>query len=49
MPQFEPVGFVRSNRTELSAGHWANAESRIELAPQYVKGLAGLSEFRMWW
>jgi tRNA-Thr(GGU) m(6)t(6)A37 methyltransferase TsaA len=45
MPQFEPVGYVRSDRTEMSAGHWANVESRIELDPQYIKGLAGLSEF----
>lgn len=45
MAQFEPVGIVSSDRTEMSAGHWANVESRIELDPQYVKGLAGLSEF----
>jgi tRNA-Thr(GGU) m(6)t(6)A37 methyltransferase TsaA len=45
MPHFEPVGVVRSDRTEMSAGHWANVESRIELDPLYVKGLAGLSEF----
>jgi tRNA-Thr(GGU) m(6)t(6)A37 methyltransferase TsaA len=45
MAQFEPVGFVRSDRTEMSAGHWANVESRIELEPLYAKGLAGLDEF----
>jgi len=45
MAQFEPVGIVRSDRTEMSAGHWANVESRIEIDPLYVKGLAGLSEF----
>ena len=45
MAQFEPVGIVRSDRVEMSAGHWANVESRIEIDPLYVKGLAGLSEF----
>lgn len=45
MAQFEPIGTVRSDRTEMSAGHWANVESRIELDPVYVKGLAGLGEF----
>lgn len=45
MAHFEPVGHVRSARTEMSAGHWAKVESRIELDPQYAKGLAGLSEF----
>lgn len=45
MAQFEPVGHVRSNRTEMSAGHWADVESRIELDPLYAKGLAGLGEF----
>ena len=45
MAQFESIGVVHSDRTEMSAGHWANVESRIELDPLYVKGLAGLSEF----
>jgi len=45
MAQFEPVGYVRSDRTEMSAGHWAKVESRIELVPLYAKGLAGLDEF----
>jgi len=45
MTQFQPVGMVRSDRTEMSAGHWAGVESRIELDHVYQKGLAGLSEF----
>lgn len=45
MAQFSPIGHVRSDRNEMSAGHWANVESRIELDPLYVKGLAGLDEF----
>jgi len=45
MAQFEPVGYVRNGRTEMSVGHWANVESRIEIDPRYVKGLLGLSEF----
>jgi tRNA-Thr(GGU) m(6)t(6)A37 methyltransferase TsaA len=45
MAQFEPIGYARSDRTEMSAGHWADVESRIEIEPRYVKGLLGLSEF----
>lgn len=45
MAQFQPIGFVRSERTEMSAGKWASVESRIELDPLYAQGLAGLSEF----
>ena len=45
MARFEPVGYVHNDRTTMSAGHWANVESRIEIDPLYVKGLAGLSEF----
>ena len=45
MAQFEPVGYVRNGRTEMSVGHWANVESRIEIDPRYVKGLLGLIEF----
>lgn len=45
MAQFEPIGIVRCDRTEMSAGHWANVESRIELDPRYRQGLAGLNEF----
>lgn len=45
MAQFEPVAYVRSDRNEMSAGHWADVESRIELNPRYAKGLAGLGEF----
>ncbi len=33
MAQFEPIGVVRCDRTEMSAGHWATVESRIELDP----------------
>jgi len=45
MAQFEPIGYVRTDRTEMSAGHWADVESRIEIEPRYVKGLLGLREF----
>ena len=45
MAQFQPIGFVRSERTEMSAGNWAGVESRIELDPPYAQGLAGLSAF----
>ncbi len=45
MAQFEPVGYVRSDRTQMSEGQWAQVESRIEIDPKYIKGLAGLSEF----
>lgn len=45
MTRFEPVGHVRNDRSEMSAGHWADIESRIELDPRYAKGLAGLGEF----
>ncbi|MCW5606398.1 MAG: tRNA (N6-threonylcarbamoyladenosine(37)-N6)-methyltransferase TrmO [Burkholderiales bacterium] len=45
MALFEPIGYVHSNRTEMSAGHWADVESRIELDPPYAKGLVGLREF----
>ena len=45
MAQFEPIGYVRSARTEMSVGRWANVESRIELDARYVKGLAGLNAF----
>lgn len=45
MAQFEPIGYVRSDRTEMSAGHWAGVESRIELDARLAKGLAGLAEF----
>lgn len=45
MTPFEAIGYVRSDRTTMSAGQWSNVESRIELNSLYVKGLAGLSEF----
>lgn len=45
MAWFEPIGRVRNDRTAMSAGHWADVESRIELDPVYAKGLAGLGEF----
>lgn len=45
MAQFEPVAYVRSDRTRMSEGHWADVESRIEFEPLYAKGLAGLDEF----
>lgn len=45
MPRFEAIGVVRSNRTEMSAGNWADVESRIELDPLYAPGLSGLAEF----
>lgn len=45
MAQFEPVGVVRSDRNQMSEGQWAKVESRIEIDPRYVKGLAGLGEF----
>lgn len=45
MAQFEPIGYVRSDRTEMSAGNWAGVESRIELDARLAKGLAGLAEF----
>ena len=45
MTRFVPIGYVTNNRTEMSAGHWAGVESRIELDPRYAKGLAGLCEF----
>jgi tRNA-Thr(GGU) m(6)t(6)A37 methyltransferase TsaA len=45
MARFDPIGYVRNDCTTMSAGHWANIESRIEIDPAYVKGLAGLSEF----
>ena len=45
MSVFEPVGHVRSERNQMSEGHWAKVESRIEIDPRYAKGLAGLSEF----
>lgn len=45
MARFESIGNVRSTRTEMSAGNWAGVESRIELDPRYVRGLAGLGEF----
>ena len=45
MARFEPIGYVRNDRTAMSAGHWANVESRIDIDLLYVKGLAGLSEF----
>lgn len=45
MAQFEAVGVVRSDRTEMSQGHWATVESRIDIDPRFVAGLAGLAEF----
>ena len=45
MAQFEPIGIVRNNRTEVSVGHWADVDSRIEIEPPYRKGLQGLNEF----
>lgn len=45
MAQFEPIGVVHCDRTEMSAGHWAQVESRIVLDPVYAAGLAGLAEF----
>lgn len=45
MAQFEPIGTVRNDRTEMSVGHWAGVDSRIELDPTYAKGLAGLAGF----
>ncbi len=45
MAQFEPIGHIRNDRTEMSTGHWAHVESRIELDPLYAKGLAGLGGF----
>lgn len=40
-----PIGIVRSPQTEMSKGGWARIESRIELAPEWAEGLAGLDEF----
>jgi len=45
MAQFEPVGYVRNKRNELSVAHWADVESRIEIELPYRKGLQGLTEF----
>ena len=45
MAHFEPIGKVLSDRNQMSEGRWADVVSRIELAPQYAKGLAGLAEF----
>lgn len=45
MAVFEPVGHVRSDRNQMSEGHWAQVESRIEFDPRYAGGLAGLGEF----
>jgi len=45
MAVFEPVGHVRSDRNQMSEGHWAKVESRIEIDPRYAGGLAGLGEF----
>lgn len=45
MAQFEAVGVVRSDRTEMSQGHWAAVESRIDIDQPYLKGLSGLTEF----
>jgi|GEM_PF-2813868 len=45
MAQFEPVAYVRSDRTKMSEGHWADVESRIEFDPLYARGLAGPGGF----
>lgn len=45
MAHFEPIGKVLSDRNQMSEGRWADVVSRIELDPQYAKGLAGLAEF----
>lgn len=45
MAQFQAVGVVRSERTEMSQGGWATVESRIDIDAPYIPGLAGLSEF----
>jgi len=45
MAQFDPVGYVRNNRNQLSVAHWADVESRIEIEPPFRKGLQGLNEF----
>ena len=38
MAQFAPIGHVRNDRTTMSAGHWADVESRIELVIRCMPG-----------
>jgi len=45
MITFTPIGVVHNDVNKMSTGHWADAESTIELEPDLVSGLQGLADF----
>jgi len=45
MTTFTPIGVVRNAIGKMSTGHWADAESRIEIDPDLAQGLQGLADF----
>ncbi len=45
MITFTSIGVVRNDVNKMSTGNWADAESQIELDPDWVPGLQGLADF----
>jgi tRNA-Thr(GGU) m(6)t(6)A37 methyltransferase TsaA len=45
MVTFNPIGVVRNDVDKMSVGNYAQAESRIEINPEFVPGLQGLADF----
>jgi tRNA-Thr(GGU) m(6)t(6)A37 methyltransferase TsaA len=45
MATFTPIGVVHNDIDKMSTGHWAEAESQIEINPDLAPGLQGLADF----